>query len=62
LPIEAAALNKLTIDRLNVKGKRVLVRVDFNVPVEKGDVTDATRIKESLPTIQKLIRDSARVF
>ncbi len=62
MPIETAALNKLTIDRLNVKGERVLVRVDFNVPVEKGEVTDVIRIKESLPSIQKLIQDGAKVI
>jgi len=62
LPTEAAVFNKLTIDQLEVKGKRVLVRVDFNVPVVKGEVTDATRIKESLPTIQKLIRDGAKLI
>ncbi|MCI0406885.1 MAG: phosphoglycerate kinase [candidate division Zixibacteria bacterium] len=55
-------MNKLTVDQLEVTGKRVLVRVDFNVPVKGGEVTDATRIKESLPTIQKLIRDGAKVI
>ena len=62
MPTETAALNKLSIDHLNVKNKRVLVRVDFNVPVEGDRVSDATRIKESLPTIQKLIRDGAKVI
>ncbi len=62
MPIETAALNKLSFDRLDVRGKRVLVRVDFNVPVEGNQVSDATRIKESLPTIQKLIRDGAKVI
>ncbi|MCI0330128.1 MAG: phosphoglycerate kinase [candidate division Zixibacteria bacterium] len=55
-------MNKLSFDRLDVRGKRVLVRVDFNVPVEGNQVSDATRIKESLPTIQKLIRDGAKVI
>ncbi|MGE5692396.1 MAG: phosphoglycerate kinase, partial [Candidatus Zixiibacteriota bacterium] len=62
MPTETAVFNKLTIDQLEVKGKRVLVRVDFNVPLENGEVTDATRIKESLPTVQKLIRDGAKVI
>ncbi|HXF49547.1 MAG TPA: phosphoglycerate kinase [Verrucomicrobiae bacterium] len=62
MPTETAVTNKLTIDRLQVNGKRVLVRVDFNVPVDKGEVTDATRIRESLPTIQKLIHDGAKLI
>ncbi len=62
MPTETAALNKLTVDQLEVKGKRILVRVDFNVPIENGQVSDATRIKESLPTIQKLIGGGARVI
>jgi phosphoglycerate kinase len=48
-------MNKKTIDQVDLKGKRVLVRVDFNVPLEDGKVTDDTRIKESLPTIKKII-------
>jgi len=52
----------LRLDKLEVKGKRVLVRVDFNVPIENGEVEDATRIKESLPTIQKLILEGAKVI
>ncbi len=55
-------LNKKTVDDLNVKGKRVLERCDFNVPVKDGVITDDNRITASLPTIRKLMNDGAKVI
>ena len=55
-------LNKKTVDDLYVKGKRVLVRCDFNVPVKDGVITDDNRITASLPTIRKLMNDGAKVI
>ena len=46
-----------TIDDFNFKDKKALIRVDFNVPLEKGRVTDTTRIKSAVPTILKIIKD-----
>ncbi len=56
------ALNKKTIDDIQVKGKRVLVRCDFNVPLKNGVITDENRIVAALPTIQKLIAEGAKVI
>src|ERR687890_1677556 len=50
-----------TLDQADVKGKRVLVRVDLNVPMENGRVTDATRIERVLPTIQEIADKGGRV-
>ena len=54
-------LNKKTVNDLNVKGKRVLVRCDFNVPLADGVITDENRIVAALPTLKKLIADGGRL-
>jgi phosphoglycerate kinase len=56
------ALNKKSVDDFSAKGKRVLVRCDFNVPLKNGVITDDTRIVAALPTIKKLINDGGKVI
>ena len=55
-------LNKKSVDDFNAKGKRVLVRCDFNVPLKNGVITDENRIVAALPTIKKLMNDGAKVI
>ena len=57
-----AALNKKSVDDINVKGLRVLCRCDFNVPLKDGKITDENRLVAALPTIKKLIADGGKVI
>lgn len=56
------ALNKVSVDDINVSGKRVLCRCDFNVPLKDGKITDENRLVAALPTIKKLIADGGKVI
>ena len=55
-------MNKKTVDDIQVKRKKVLVRCDFNVPIKDGKITDETRINGAMPTIQKLVDEGAKVI
>lgn len=55
-------LNKKSVDDINVSGKRVLCRCDFNVPLKEGVITDINRLTAALPTIQKLVADGGKVI
>ena len=54
--------NKKTVEDIEVKGKKVLVRCDFNVPLKDGVITDLNRLNGALPTIQYLINNGAKVI
>ncbi len=55
-------MNKLSLGQLDLRGKRVLVRVDFNVPVKDGTVTDATRLRASVPTVRHIVEHGGRAI
>lgn len=55
-------LNKKSVDDINVKGQKVLVRCDFNVPLQEGKITDENRLVAALPTIKKLVADGGRII
>jgi len=59
---ELNMLNKKSIDDINVKGLKVLVRCDFNVPLQNGEITDENRLVAALPTIKKLINDGGKII
>ncbi len=56
------SLNKVSVDDINVSGKRVLCRCDFNVPLKDGKITDENRLVAALPTIKKLVADGGKVI
>lgn len=55
-------MNKLTIDEVSLQNKRVLMRVDFNVPLDGGKVTDDTRIRAALPSIHKVLKSGGKLI
>jgi phosphoglycerate kinase len=59
--VQVLAVNKLTINDVDLKGKRVFIRCDFNVPLKDGVVTDDTRIRETLPTLRLAIQKGGRL-
>ena len=56
-----AGLNKVTVEDLQAKGKKILVRCDFNVPMKDGAITNDNRITAALPTIKKLLADGGKL-
>ena len=56
-----AGLNKVTVDDIQAKGKKILVRCDFNVPLKDGEITNDNRITAALPTIKKLLADGGKL-
>ena len=56
-----AGLNKVTVDDIQAKGKKILVRCDFNVPLKDGEITNDNRITAALPTIKKLLSEGGKV-
>ena len=58
----SSLLNKKSVDDIDVKGKKVLVRCDFNVPLKNGVITDTNRLTAALPTIKKLIADGGKII
>jgi len=54
--------NKKTIEDIEVKGKKILVRCDFNVPLKDGVITDVNRLVGAMPTIEYLVKNGAKLF
>ena len=55
-------MDRLTIDEIEIQGRRILMRVDFNVPIDNGSVGDDTRIQAAMPTIKKVLSDGGRLI